>query len=284
MGRRALTSARVRRAAMAVVEEAHERIPELTWVVARGSGEKLTVLCRAGEDDAVAEGDRIRPDAATDLVVPLELPDGSAFGAVCGLGVAARAQGPLPVAQILRLADLLAAVLGAEWEIEQHAYRAESEARRAVQAEGEALTDPLTGVANRRAWDRAVEAEERRLRRYGGQAGIIVVDVDDLRVVNNSQGHLGGDLLLRLVAGTLVATSRESDTVARTGGDEFAVLALDCDEAHLSVLLDRFRRALDEQGAPASVGGVCWRPSAAIEQVFAEADEVMYAEKARRKR
>ena len=266
-----------------MVEDAAERVLGVTWVVARGSGAELTVLCAAGDGKPVAEGDRLVPDDGAAVVIPLELPDGSAFGAVCGLDAMARCQAPTALAQIRRLAVMLASVLAAEWEIERHAYRADSEARRAVQAEGEALTDPLTGVANRRAWDRAVEAEERRLRRYGGQAGIIVVDVDDLRLVNNSQGHLGGDLLLRLVAGTLVATSRESDTVARTGGDEFAVLALDCDEAHLAVLLERFRKALEEQGAPASVGGVCWRASSAIEEVYAEADEVMYAEKARRK-
>ncbi len=283
MGRRALTSARVRQAATALVEDASERLGGVTWVVAHGPVEELTVLCAAGDGKPVAEGEHLVPDGAADLVVPLELPDGSVFGAVCGLDAVARCRATVAVAHIRRLAVMLAALLAAEWEIEQHAYRADTEARRAVRAEGEALTDPLTGVANRRAWDRAVEGEERRLRRYGGQAGIIVVAVDDLRLVNNTQGHLGGDLLLRLVAGTLVTTSRESDTVARTGGDEFAVLALDCDEAHLAVLLDRFRQALEQQGAPASVGGVCWRPSMPIEQVFAEADQVMYAQKARRK-
>ena len=278
-----LASARVRRAAQAVAEDARERVDDVTWVVARGTGDELTVVCRAGDGPGTEEGALVRPDLATDVVVPLELPDGSAFGALCGLGAATSRHAPVPVAPLRRLADVLAAVLAAEWEIERHAVRAENEARRAVQAEGEALTDPLTGVANRRAWDRAVDLEERRLRRYGGQASIIVVDVDDLRVVNNSQGHLGGDLLLRMVAGTLVATSRESDVVARTGGDEFGILALDCDESRLEALLGRLRKALEEQGTPASVGGVCWRPSAGIEEVWAQADRVRYAEKSRRK-
>jgi diguanylate cyclase len=282
MAQASLTSSRVVRAAQAVVEDARERVEDVAWVVARGPREELTVVAGAGGDPPPVPGQPVRPHP-DDVVLPLELPDGSAYGVLCGLGAARSRHAPLPVAPLRRLAAMLGAVLAAEWEIEQHAFRAESEARRAVQAEGEALTDPLTGVANRRAWDRAVVNEESRLRRYGGQASIIVVDVDDLRVVNNSQGHLGGDLLLRLVAGSLVASSRESDTVARTGGDEFAVLALDCDEDRLEVLLDRLRKGLEEQGAPASVGGVCWRPPVGIEDVWARADEVMYAEKARRK-
>ena len=273
-------SSRFRQAAQVVVDDASERSGGGAWAVARKDGADLVVVSAAGRP-SFSEGDRIPPDQQVDVALPLVLPDGSAHGVLCGLGLGSGAT--VPRAQLERLADLLSTVLAVEWEAGEHARRAEAETLRAAQAEDEALTDALTGVANRRAWDRAVEAEDRRLRRYGGQAGIIVVDVDDLRQVNSTQGHLGGDLLLRMVADALAATSRESDTVARTGGDEFAVLALDCDDAHLQVLLDRFRKALADQGAAASVGGICWCPPMAVDEVYAEADKVMYEEKARRK-
>ncbi len=267
-------SHRFREAARVVVEDAAERSGGAAWAVGQWAGDEVVVVCVAGDSPGLDEGDRVPADALGEAAVPLELPDGTEFGLLWCLGAGAGAT--IPAVQLQRLGQVLTTVLGVEWEAEEHA-------RRAVRAEDEALTDPLTGVANRRAWDRAVEAEERRLRRYGGQAAVIVVDVDDLRHVNATQGHLGGDLLLRMVAGTLVGTSRESDTVARTGGDEFAVLALDCDEDHLEVLLDRFRKALAEQGASASVGGICWRPPVGVQEVYAEADRVMYAEKSRRK-
>jgi diguanylate cyclase len=276
-----LASPRFRRAAQLVVDDAKDRGGG-TWAVAQDVGGRMLVVAAAGDPQVASEGQVVGAGEETAVAVPLVLPDGTRFGALLGFGAA---EGPaVATAQLERLAEVLTTVLAVEWEAQTHARRAEAEARRAGRAEDEALTDPLTGVANRRAWDRAVETEERRLRRYGGQAAIIVVDVDDLRHVNATQGHLGGDLLLRMVAGTLAVSSRESDTVARTGGDEFAVLALDCDEEHLEVLLDRFRKALAEQGAAASVGGICWRPPTPVAEIYARADRVMYDEKSRRKR
>ena len=279
---RSQLSARVRRAATAVVADAAEHLPQVSWVVARAEGDDLVVLCTAGDGADPEVGDRVTPDPEKDLVVPLVLPDGSTFGVVCGLG-GVEVREPEAAARITRWCELLSAVAGAEWECEVQSARADAAIRRAQMVEVEALTDALTGVANRRAWDRALEAEERRRRRYGGTAAVIVVDLDELKQINDSQGHLHGDLLLRLVARVIEDTSRETDLVARTGGDEFAVLALNCEEPHLRVLLSRLRRALEVEGVSASVGGACRRLSAGMADAWAEADDVMFAEKARRK-
>lgn len=279
--RRAVTSARFRRVASAVVDDLHERIAGATWVVAEGDGEALDVVAAAGAEPSPGEGEGVRPSPDTDLVVPLELPDGSRYGALCGLGAGGRRG--VPVTYVSRMVEVLSNVLGAEWEAREQARRAEAEARRASQAEEDALVDPLTGACNRRAWDRALDAEDRRQRRYGGSAAVIVVDLDDLKRVNDSQGHLGGDLMLRLVADTLDATSRDSDVVARTGGDEFALLALDCEDDALGVLVGRVREALEATGVPASVGAACRKDGAGLAEAWAEADGNMYADKARRK-
>lgn len=282
--RQAPVSDRFRRVAAAVVDDACEHLGGVPWVVTRADdGAQVVVWAGCEEATGVQPGDTIRPDPATDLVLPVELPDGSPFGALCGLGAGEGNYDAPAAAKVIRLAALLGEVAAAEWEIAQQASRAEAAAVRASRVEQESLTDSLTGLANRRAWDRALEAEEKRRRRYGGPAAVVIVDLDDLKKVNDSQGHLSGDLLLRLVGRVIADASRDSDVVARTGGDEFAVLALDCDGPQLGVLVSRLREALDVEGVAASVGGASRRPDAGMAEAWAEADEVMYAEKARRK-
>ncbi|MGI8686177.1 MAG: diguanylate cyclase [Acidimicrobiales bacterium] len=280
--RRNPLSARVRKVAASVVADAAELRPSVTWVFARVEGDDLMVVCSTG-DNPPALGDRVTPEPERDLTMPLVLPDGSTFGVLCGLGGAEAGRDPTVAARLERWSEVVAAVAGAEWEVEVQTSKAEAVAKRAHEVEVEALTDALTGVANRRAWDRAVEAEERRRRRYGGTAAVIVVDLDELKHINDSQGHLHGDLVIRLIARVIQQTSRESDLVARTGGDEFAVLALNCEEADLRVLVSRLRKALETEGVSASVGGACRRPSAGMAEAWAEADDVMFEEKARRK-
>jgi len=274
-------SSRFRRAATAVVEDAVVHVGDVAWVVTRADGDDLIVLCAAGEAPAVEAGERIRVRPDQDISVPLDLPDGTVFGALCALGGAGQ-HAPLPLPQVQRLADLLIAVLGAEWEARESADRADAEFRRAHAHEHNALHDSLTGLANRRAWDAALEAEERRCRRYAHHAAVVVVDVDELKALNDARGHGHGDDSLRKVAEALEATSRDSDLVARTGGDEFAILALDCGDPHLRVLTARVRRALDAAGVDASVGGACRIPGAGLPEAWAQADAAMYADKHRR--
>ena len=144
------------------------------------------------------------------------------------------------------------------------------------------LHDEITGLANRPAWDRALAAEERRCRRYGQNVSVIVVDVDHLEAINESRGHSAGDEVLRRVARSLEHTSRESDVMARTGSDEFALLALDCGEPCLRVLVARVRRSLAEAGVEASVGGACRVPGTGLLDAWARADAAMYADKEHR--
>lgn len=276
-------SPRVRLVASFVIADAAEHFPRQTWVVAGLEDEDFVVAAVSGARPPVDVGTTITPDTENDLVVSLHLPNGATFGALLALGGRADEPDPAMAARMDRWAGLLTAVAGAESEGEFQSSRADAAARLAHQIELEALTDALTGVANRRAWDRALEAEERRRRRYGGPAAVVVVDLDELKHINDSQGHLHGDLVLRLVSKIIQDASRESDLVARTGGDEFAILALNCEEPQLRILLSRVRKALASEGVSASVGGACRQLSSGMAEAWAEADEMMFEEKARRK-
>jgi diguanylate cyclase (GGDEF)-like protein len=123
------------------------------------------------------------------------------------------------------------------------------EQRRALeQAQSEARTDPLTGLANRKAFEEQLSLLTAIARRYGGPMALMLFDVDGLKQVNDSQGHAAGDAALVHFASVLRGAPRESDLAARVGGDEFAVLLPQTDSRGAGVLAERVRQAL--QTAP----------------------------------
>src|SRR4029079_18403710 len=89
----------------------------------------------------------------------------------------------------------------------------------AVRLEHEALVDPLTGLLNRRALERDLRRERARATRYGRRFSLMVIDVDGLKTVNDTDGHLAGDLYLRSLATALGDVLRSGDEAYRIGGD-----------------------------------------------------------------
>ena len=118
----------------------------------------------------------------------------------------------------------------------------------------EAMTDPLTGLLNRRGLERTLERERRRVARYGGELAFIIADVDGFKLINDSRGHAAGDEVLKRVAATLRATSRSCDAVARFGGDEFLVLLPGTGSEAAEAARDRIASAL-EKAAVTCAGG-----------------------------
>ncbi|HEV3226677.1 MAG TPA: GGDEF domain-containing protein [Acidimicrobiales bacterium] len=165
-------------------------------------------------------------------------------------------------------------------EIVAAEYRAAIATARAGRAEALAATDALTGLANQRAWWDRIAEEDARLARSEATAVIAVIDLDDLKVVNDERGHLHGDLLLRLAGVTLRRAVRACDVVARVGGDEFAVLAVDYD-GDPTVLYRRITTALAAADIQASVGVAVPTGDASLLDAYARADEAMYARKHR---
>jgi diguanylate cyclase (GGDEF)-like protein len=146
-------------------------------------------------------------------------------------------------------------------------------------AEELATTDPLTGLANHRRWWEALEVEAARCARSGGYFAVAVIDLDGLKKVNDERGHLEGDLLLRVAGSTIRTTVRTVDEVARVGGDEFAVLAVDHEHDGVDHLVARLYDALDEAGIDASVGAAVSNGTEPFTLTYQRADEAMYAAK-----
>lgn len=152
---------------------------------------------------------------------------------------------------------------------------------RAEVAEEASLVDPLTRLANRRAWRLALSEADERIRRGADPAIVVVVDLDELKHHNDTHGHVAGDALLRRMGATLVGCMRVADVVSRIGGDEFAVLAVQTEG--LDRVIERVRNALSLAGIAASVGAAAMPEDGTLHDAWELADFAMYADKARRR-
>lgn len=170
--------------------------------------------------------------------------------------------------------------------------RAEQDLRElaAVLAE-RAVRDPLTGLANRTLLEERLRSALARDRRTGEGTGLLFLDLDRFKTVNDEHGHDAGDAVLRAVARRLTERIRPSDTVARLGGDEFVVLVESADEGDLTPLTRRLCRALAvpvllPSGQSVQVGvsiGTAWARGGAVDSraLLLDADARMYRHKRR---
>jgi diguanylate cyclase (GGDEF)-like protein/PAS domain S-box-containing protein len=156
-----------------------------------------------------------------------------------------------------------------------------------------ATTDQGTGLKNRRGFFALAEHELSVARRLGQTLTFIFLDIDRLKHINDSVGHLEGDRAIADAAQILISTFRESDLVARLGGDEFCVLALGSKESSEQVIR-RLEVALDEHNATANrpyvlslSHGVAHydpsQPDASLDDLISEADASMYESKLKRR-
>jgi diguanylate cyclase (GGDEF)-like protein len=116
-----------------------------------------------------------------------------------------------------------------------------------------ARSDALTGLPNRRGLEEELSREEARARRYDTPAAVALLDVRGLKSVNDHHGHAAGDALLRTVGLALRASARESDVVARYGGDEFVALLPGAQRDGAEVFLERVRKVANAARLPNGV-------------------------------
>jgi diguanylate cyclase (GGDEF)-like protein len=116
--------------------------------------------------------------------------------------------------------------------------------------ERQAVTDELTGLSNRRRFQETLASEAERSRRFSQPVGLVMLDIDDFKAVNDSYGHQAGDVVLREVARVLRASSREIDEPARYGGEELAVVLPGTDLEGAYNLAERVRLGIERLELP----------------------------------
>jgi diguanylate cyclase (GGDEF)-like protein len=150
-----------------------------------------------------------------------------------------------------------------------------------------AMNDPLTGLPNRRAADARLLAEVARHRRSGRSLAALVVDIDHFKSVNDTHGHAAGDVVLQVVAQRLQSALRNTDFVARTGGEEFWVLLPETDHEGALTAAEKLRNMVCGSPLP-GVGTVSIslgirlgaQEAGRVEDALHEADLALYAAKA----
>lgn len=286
----------------------HRRLGFDLWMVTRTQGEDWTVLqaedhgynvkpgtvfrwadsfCSEmvkGNGPSIAPRSDLIPAYATAAIgrqvkikayvgVPLVLADGNLFGTLCAIHPSCQ---PASIIAEQELVELVAAMLATILDAE---LRAAQESRRSERLRSEAMTDEMTGLYNRRAWGRLLAAEEERCRRFGVMAAVLVVDLDKLKQVNDSEGHAAGDALILRASAAINQTARSIDVVARLGGDEFGILLLGSKTACAEELVTRLRAALHNADVQASIGFAVRDPSVGLKGAWNRADQLMYEEK-----
>ena len=156
------------------------------------------------------------------------------------------------------------------------------------------VTDPLTGVPNRRAFDEALRREWTRGLRSGEPVSVVLLDIDHFKQINDRYGHADGDICLRQVAYALLSSlQREFDSLARVGGEEFAAVLPGTDEPGAERVADRMHQVvrglrLRNEGSPEGMvtvsAGICTaipQHGFSLEEMLARADHMLYEAKRR---
>ena len=151
-----------------------------------------------------------------------------------------------------------------------------------------ALTDALTGMQNRRYFDDALREYIEEFRRIDKPIGLMILDLDHFKVVNDTHGHDVGDEVLKAVASCLRDMTRYHDVVARLGGEEFAVVAPNMNEERLVKFAERIRKAIASMAIPSgnvslkvttSVGLAVWDKRESAGDFYRRADRLLYQAK-----
>ena len=162
---------------------------------------------------------------------------------------------------------------------------------RSRQFSSEARTDHLTGLANRREFERIMEREVAIAERHHRNLSLMMIDLDNLKRINDRQGHRAGDAALRLVAQQLQRVVRTSDICARLGGDEFGVAMPETDLDRAHEVATRLRAAVSQASLAAktaepvevSMGLAAWQPGQDWQDAYEVVDSDLYEDKRRRK-
>jgi diguanylate cyclase (GGDEF)-like protein len=256
------------------LEPGNETPLEESFCIRMAGGRGPRLANRPGEDDAYRDLPvRSELGIGSYLGVPLELGDGQPIGSLCALSHDSDSFSD----EDLRLIGAMGRML---------AFQLERELRERTLEEATAklrhlsLTDPLTGVLNRRGFEIVLEREWKLSRRGSVSSLLLVADVDHFKQINDTRGHAEGDRVLARVAGGLAEEVRSTDLVGRLGGDEFAVLLVGAGSDEPDAFIDRLDAGGGAGSPSLSFGWSLLAEAASPEEAIALADELMYRRRA----
>ncbi len=283
----------------------HQRIGMDLWMVSRADNEDWVVLTAEDHGYGVQQGDvfrwadtfcsrmvrgdgpRVAPSTAdvpayASMPLAQQLPigayvgaplvdaNGELFGTLCGINPQPMSSALIqeqPMVEVF--ADMLSGLLSAELNTTAMAREAET-------ARSEALTDTLTGLANRRGWEVALAAEEERCRRYGATACVVAIELDGMKSPGLSLAARDAhDAVLVRAAQALRQTVRKPDTLARLDDDRFVVLGVECTTAEAMALLRRLEQGVQGADLSAALGMAMRNRSSGLFDTFDRAIDAM---------
>lgn len=231
------------------------RIVDFRGVDTFGISNGQTMALMPGTGDA---GDRVDPAPAllsnpdvkrvsSFVGIPLELNDNSHFGTLCGVASTAKRFQHNDIELLTVLGRVIVNELDRELKEQELQQKHDDLVVRNQRLRSDAFTDPLTSVANRRGFERALTREWKLSRRGTVESYLVLVDLDGFKSVNDRFGHAAGDEVLKLCAKALREAARETDVIGRIGGDEFAAVLIGCLTAEEATLFrERAHARLEE--------------------------------------
>lgn len=151
-----------------------------------------------------------------------------------------------------------------------------------------AMHDALTGLPNRESYQQRLEQEMQRIKRYGGKLSLMVCDVDLFKRINDTYGHLAGDKVLKIIARSLQKNLRDSDFIARFGGEEFVALMPETSTDEAKIVAEKLRKKIEESPfnfkkepvqITVSFGISEFAEGESVDNVFERADKALYKAK-----
>lgn len=161
-------------------------------------------------------------------------------------------------------------------------------ARTVLRVETLANVDELTGLSNRRALLRLIEAERARYERGGQRFCLAILDLDHFKAINDAHGHLVGDAVLRVFADIISSSLRQQDGSGRYGGEEFLLLLVDADLEGGRAVAERIRKQVrawnwstidPDLSVSVSIGLTAWSEGDTVDSALARADSALYRAK-----
>lgn len=257
-------------------------------------GQTLALITRPGADGVVDPAPAIlaSPDvknADSFIGIPLEMSDGSHFGTLCAISDSAKRFHRNEVELLTVLGRVIVNELDRESKEQELEKKHADLVEHAERLRSDAFTDALTGVANRRGFERALAREWKLSRRGTVESYLVLVDLDGFKAVNDRFGHSAGDRVLQLCAQALQEAARGTDVVGRIGGDEFAAILVGCESAddavgyreRAHITLERYLKGEDAR-VSFSAGHQALSDASSPVRAMELADQAMYWQKRQR--